>query len=227
MNAPRIAALKCVVWLAGLAPLAILIYKGFGGTLSANPIEFVTRSTGTWTLTFLLVTLGVTPLRMLPGLDRLIKLRRLIGLFAFCYAILHVTTYAWLDKFFDFPDMLKDVLKRPFLTAGLAAFLLLIPLAATSTDAAVQKLGRRNWQWLHRTVYVSCAAALVHFWWQVKADTRIPRVYTAIFAVLLGWQAVSWILRRGAMTQTATSLNGKVQPSQQIQNHEMHENREK
>jgi sulfoxide reductase heme-binding subunit YedZ len=223
MNAPRIAAMKCVVWLAGLAPLAMLIYKGFGGRLTANPIEFVTRATGTWTLIFLLVTLSVTPLRLLPGLDRLITLRRLIGLFAFFYAILHVTAYAWLDKFFDFPGILKDVMNRPFLTAGLAAFLLLIPLAATSTNAAVRKLGRRNWQWLHRTVYVSCAAALVHFWWQVKADTRKPLIYTAIFAILLGWQAVARMLRRRAMNKKETSLNGKAQPSQQMQSHEIHE----
>ncbi len=191
----RIAALKCLVWAACLAPLARLIIRAIEGRLTANPIEFITLSTGTWTLVFLLATLGITPLRRLTGLPWLIKLRRLIGLFAFFYGSLHFLTYIWLDKFFDLGDMVKDVAKRPFITAGFFAFLLLIPLAATSTAASIRLLGGRKWQLLHRAIYVSAASAVVHFWWKVKADTRQPKIYAAVLAILLGYRAMSWMMR--------------------------------
>jgi sulfoxide reductase heme-binding subunit YedZ len=173
-------------------PLARLIWKGLHDGLGANPIEFITLSTGTWTLVFLLATLAITPLRKLTGQAWLIRFRRLIGLFAFFYAALHFTTYIWLDKFFDFSEMLKDVAKRPFITAGFTAFLLLIPLAATSTAGSIRRLGGRNWQLLHRLIYVSALSAVVHFWWKVKADTRQPAIYAAILAVLLGCRIIVW-----------------------------------
>lgn len=196
MSKRRIVALKCLVWVGCLAPLMRLIIRAFGGRLTANPIEFITLSTGTWTLVFLLATLSITPLRKLTGLAWLVKFRRLIGLFAFFYVSLHFLTYIWLDKFFDLEAMVKDVIKRPFITAGFFAFLLLIPLAATSTAASIRWLGGRNWQWLHRAIYVSASSAVIHFWWKVKADTLQPKIYAAILAILLGYRVVSW-MRRG------------------------------
>ena len=184
--------MKIPVWGLCLMPLVRLAWKGFHDDLGANPIEFITLSTGTWTLIFLLTTLAITPLRRLTGLTWLIRFRRLIGLFAFFYAALHFTTYIWLDKFFDFPAMLKDIAKRPFITAGFTAFLLLIPLAATSTAGAIRRLGGRKWQLLHRLIYVSALGAVVHFWWKVKADTRQPAIYAAVLAVLLGYRIVAW-----------------------------------
>jgi methionine sulfoxide reductase heme-binding subunit len=198
MNRPGIAALKCLVWAACLAPLGHLSYRALEGRLTANPIEFVTLATGTWALVFLFITLAIHPLRALSGLAWLIRLRRLIGLFAFFYALLHVTIYVVLDKFFDLPEMLKDVARRPFITAGFTAFLLLIPLAATSTEAAVRKLGIRHWQRLHRIVYLSAAAAVVHFWWKVKADTREPLICAALLAALLAFRAAARMLSRRA-----------------------------
>ncbi len=176
--------MKTAAWIACLAPLGRLAYKGFHGGLGANPIEFVTLSTGQTTLVLLLVTLAITPLRRITGLAWPTRFRRLTGLFAFFYGSLHLTTYVWLDKFFDVGDMLKDVAKRPFITAGTLAFLLLVPLAATSTRRAIQKLGRK-WQTLHRLVYFSAAAAVVHFWWKQKADIRQPAIYAGILAALL------------------------------------------
>ena len=164
--------------------------------MTANPIEFITLSTGTWTLIFLIVTLCITPLRQVTGLAWLIKFRRLIGLFAFFYGCLHFTTYIWLDKFFDLSDMVKDVAKRPFITAGFLAFLLLIPLAATSTAGAIRRLGGSRWQLLHRIVYLSALLAVIHFWWKVKADTRQPRIYASLLAVLLLYRVAAWLLRR-------------------------------
>jgi methionine sulfoxide reductase heme-binding subunit len=188
MAPPPIRACKTAIWLLCLAPLVQLAWKGFHDGLGANPIEFVTLSTGTWALVLLLASLSVTPLRRLTGIPWLIRCRRLTGLFAFFYAVLHFITYIWLDKFFDLPEVLKDVVKRPFITAGSFAFLLLIPLAATSTSGAIRRLGGRRWQLLHRLVYFSAAGAVIHFWWKVKADTRRPAVYAAILAALLAYR---------------------------------------
>jgi sulfoxide reductase heme-binding subunit YedZ len=181
----KIVLLRIAVWIAGLSPLGRLIYKGLTGGLGANPIEFITLSTGTWTLVFLLATLSVTPLRKLAGQAWLIQIRRLVGLFAFFYASLHFMTYIWLDKFFDLQDMIKDVMKRRFITAGFLAFTLLVPLALTSTTWAIRRLGGKNWQRLHRLIYVSAVAAVIHFWWKVKADVRDPAIYAAILGGLL------------------------------------------
>lgn len=191
----KILALKCMVWAACLAPLGRLVYRGLTGRLSANPIEFITLSTGRWTLVLLLATLSITPLRKLTGLAWLIRFRRLIGLFAFLYGFLHFMTYVWLDKFFDFQDMVKDVIKRPFITAGFFAFLLLVPLAATSTTWSIRKLGGRRWQLLHCAIYISAVSAVIHFWWKVKADTRDPRIFAAVLALLLLYRVAAWGVR--------------------------------
>jgi sulfoxide reductase heme-binding subunit YedZ len=189
-----IVLLKLVVWIACLAPLLRLLYRGFNDDLGANPIEFITLSTGTWTLVLLLATLSITPLRKITRQGWLIRFRRLLGLFAFFYGCLHFTTFVWLDKFFDYEEMLEDVVKRPFITAGFLAFLLLIPLAATSTSWAIRKMGRK-WQWLHRLIYLSAISGVVHFWWKVKADIREPAIYAAVLALLLSIRIVLWGIR--------------------------------
>ena len=196
MTRKTIAIAKTFIWVACLTPLLRLGWKGLTGGLGANPIEFITLSTGTWTLVFLLATLAITPLRRLSGQSWLIRFRRLVGLFAFFYGVLHFITYVWLDKFFDVQDMIKDVAKRPFITAGFLAFLLLVPLAATSTAGAIRWMGGRRWQLLHRLIYVSGISAVVHFWWKVKADVRKPAIYAAVLGILLGLRLVFWIYAR-------------------------------
>ena len=182
---------KAVLFLVCLVPLGRLAWFAYSGGLGANPIEFITRSTGTWTLVFLLITLSVTPLRHLTGRNQLIRYRRLLGLFAFFYACLHFTTYIWLDQFFEWPAIVKDVIKRPFITVGFASFILLIPLAATSTHAMQRRLKRR-WQQLHRVVYLIAIGGVVHYWWLVKKDVTQPLLYAVALAVLLGFRLVYW-----------------------------------
>lgn len=194
--APRwVRVAKPLVFLAGLFPLARLVALGFTGGLGANPVEFVTRSTGLWTLVILCVTLAVTPLRRIAGLNALLRLRRMIGLFAFFYAALHFTTYFWFDKWFDVAAILRDVVKRPFITVGFAAFVLLIPLALTSPRAMVRRLGR-HWQRLHRLIYAIALLAILHFWWMRagKHDLALPKLYGAIVLVLLGWRVARALL---------------------------------
>jgi sulfoxide reductase heme-binding subunit YedZ len=181
----QIAWIKAAIFVAALVPLARLAWLGTHRGLGANPIEYITHSTGWWTLAFLLVTLCVTPLRRASGWAWLLRLRRMLGLFAFFYASLHFLTYIWLDQFFDPREILKDVVKRPFITVGFAAFVLLIPLAATSTNAMVRRLGAARWQWLHRLVYVIAALGVVHFWWLVKKDVSEPFVFALLLAFLL------------------------------------------
>lgn len=167
-----------------LLPLARLFVLGFGGGLGANPIEFITHSTGTWTLVGLLVTLSVTPLRRLTGRADLIRYRRMLGLFAFFYAMLHFMTYLWLDQFFDLAGIAKDIVKRPFITVGFAACVLLIPLAVTSTHAMMRRLGRR-WQQLHRLVYLIASLGVIHYLWLVKKDLTQPLIFGAVLVLLL------------------------------------------
>jgi sulfoxide reductase heme-binding subunit YedZ len=195
---PRwIVIAKIVVFLASLYPFGRLILFGVTNQLGANPIEFITRSTGLWTLVFLCITLAMTPLRRLTGRAEWIRVRRMLGLFAFFYALLHFTTYFWFDQWFDVQAIIKDVIKRPFITVGFGAFLLLIPLAATSFQAAVRKLGRR-WQTLHRAVYAIAILAILHFWWMKagKHDLELPQIYGTIVAVLLGFRVVWALLAR-------------------------------
>lgn len=186
---------KAVLFFVCLIPLGRLAWFAYSGGLGANPIEFITRSTGTWTLVFLLITLSVTPLRHLTGRNQLIRYRRLLGLFAFFYACLHFTTYIWLDQFFEWPAIVKDVIKRPFITVGFASFILLIPLAATSTHAMQRRLKRR-WQQLHRVVYLIAIGGVVHYWWLVKKDITEPLLYAVALAVLLGVRLVYWFINR-------------------------------
>lgn len=161
-----------------------------------NPIELITRSTGTWTLSFLLITLSVTPLRRLLDWPWLLRLRRMLGLFAFFYACLHFTTYIWVDQFFDWPAIVKDVVKRPFITVGFTAFVSLIPLAATSNNAMIRRMGARAWQRLHYAVYVIATLGVVHYWWLVKKDVTQPLYFAAGLSVLLGYRIV-YKLRSG------------------------------
>jgi sulfoxide reductase heme-binding subunit YedZ len=166
--------------------------------LGANPIEFITHATGDWTLRFLAITLAITPLRKLLRLPELVRFRRMFGLFAFFYGCLHFMTYLWLDKFFSWGEIAKDVVKRPFITAGFTAFVLLIPLAVTSTAGWIRRLGGKRWQLLHRLVYVSAIAGVVHYYWLVKSDIRLPVSYGAIIGLLLAYRAatrLSGILR--------------------------------
>lgn len=173
-----------------LLPLVLLFARASGvfGGLGANPIEFVMRDTGSWTLRLLLVTLAVSPARSLTGWRALIRLRRMLGLFTFFYACLHLGVWIGMDLRFDWTLIGEDILKRPYVTAGFTAWLLLIPLALTSTDAMMRRLGRR-WTQLHRLVYVVAILGVLHFWWLTRADYREPLVYAAILVALLGWRA--------------------------------------
>ncbi|MBN8766258.1 MAG: sulfoxide reductase heme-binding subunit YedZ [Thiobacillus sp.] len=175
---------KCALFAICLLPLVRLVVLGAGSGLGANPIEFITHSTGTWTLVWLLVTLSVTPLRRLTGRAELIRYRRMLGLFAFFYACLHVITYLWLDQFFDLAAIAKDIVKRPFITFGFAAFVLFIPLAATSTHAMMRRLGRR-WQRLHRLIYPMALLGVIHYLWLVKKDLTQPLIFGAVLVFLL------------------------------------------
>jgi sulfoxide reductase heme-binding subunit YedZ len=189
---PRaLAGIKAALFALCLLPLLRLGWGAWHDSLGANPIEFVTRSLGTWTLNFLLITLTVTPLRKLTGLVWLTRLRRMLGLFVFFYVLLHLSSYLWFDQFFDWTAIAKDILKRPFITVGMAALTLLVPLAATSSNAMIRRLGGRQWQSLHRSVYVIGMLAVTHYWWMVKLDTTLPALYAALLAILLGVR-LSW-----------------------------------
>ena len=188
----RLRISKIVIFLAALVPLERLAWKAFHDGLGANPVEVITHSTGDWTLILILTTLSITPLRKLTKQYWLIGVRRMIGLFAFFYGCLHFTTYIWLDKSFDVHEMIKDVYKRPFITAGFTAFVLLIPLALTSTKGWIRRLGK-NWQRLHRLIYVTGIAAVIHYIWLVKADLRKPLQYAFVLGVLLLYRVVVWI----------------------------------
>jgi len=183
--------MKIPVFLLGLAPVLLLAWKAFHQDLGANPIEFITHATGDWTLRFLAITLAISPLRRLLGLPELIRFRRMLGLFAFFYGCLHFTTYLWLDKFFDFAEITKDVWKRPFITAGFLGFISMAPLALTSTAGWIRRLGGRRWQMLHRLIYVSAIAGVVHYYWLVKSDIRLPLLYGSIVLLLLAERAVA------------------------------------
>ena len=189
--------IKAGVFAACLAPLGRLVYGAFANSLGANPIETITRSTGWWTLFLLAATLSVTPLREFSGANWLLRLRRMLGLFAVFYALAHFVTFIWFDHWFDVGAIVKDVIKRPFVTVGFAAFLLLLPLAATSNNAMVRKLGR-NWQRLHRLTYAITVLGVLHFWWLVKRDLTEPIVFAIVTAALLGIRVHRGPLRKGA-----------------------------
>jgi sulfoxide reductase heme-binding subunit YedZ len=189
----KLRRFKVVVFLACLVPLGRLGWRTYSGNLGANPIEAITHATGDWTLIFLLITLAITPLRKLTNQLWLIRFRRMSGLFAFFYGTLHFLTYIWLDKFFDVHEMLADVAKRRFITAGFTGFVLLIPLAITSTSGWIRRLGGRRWNLLHRLIYFSAMAGVIHYVWLVKADLRKPLEYALVLAILLGYRLVVWL----------------------------------
>lgn len=189
--------LKPAVFILSLLPLAWLAWQAVFGYLGVNPVETVNRFLGDWALRFLLIALAVTPVRKVTGWPQVGRLRRMLGLYAFFYASLHLASYVGLDLFFDWQALWNDVVKRRYITLGMTAFVLLIPLAVTSTNAMIRRLGGRRWQALHRVVYVIGVLAVAHYWMMVKADIREPAVYAAILGVLLGYRALAaWMGRR-------------------------------
>jgi methionine sulfoxide reductase heme-binding subunit len=201
---------KAPVFLACLAPLAWLAWAGFAGRLGANPISEVTKETGTWTLRFVVLALAITPVRKLTGWNLLVRYRRMLGLFAFFYGSLHFLTYVWLDQFFDAASITKDVIKRPFITVGFTAFLLMLPLALTSTTGWIRRLGGKRWQMLHRLIYVTAALGVVHYWWLVKADIARPLTYGAIVATLLAARVALRVTPRPAARRVAAPTARRV-----------------
>lgn len=193
----QIRVIKTVLFVLCLAPFARLVWLGLADGLGTNPVETVTRATGWWILFFLCATLAVTPLRRITGMNWLLRLRRMLGLFVFFYAALHFMTYVWLDVWFDVGEVAKDIVKRPFITVGFTAFMLLIPLAATSTDAMVRRLGR-HWLRLHRAVYAIAVLGVLHYWWLVKRDITEPLTFALVLGLLLAARVV-W-LRRSRLT---------------------------
>lgn len=191
----RILWLKTLIWLGAFIPVLRLIYLGFTDGLGANPVEFIERSTGTWALVFLLLSLGITPLRYLTQQAWLIAVRRLLGLWMFAYACLHVTTYLWLDYQFDWADIAKDIVKHPYVLVGAAALLLTLPLAATSNQRAIKAL-RQRWKSLHKLVYVIGVLVLLHFWWLVKKDVTEPVIYSLVFTLLIALRLPVFIKNR-------------------------------
>ena len=196
--------LKPAVFVAALGPFLYLVWRAVAGELSANPIEDITLTTGRWTLRLLMITLAVTPVRRLTGWQPAIRFRRMMGLFAFFYGTLHFLTYVVLDQFFGWGFILADIAKRPYITVGFAAFVLMVPLALTSTAGMIRRLGGRRWAWLHRLVYVSATCGVVHYLWKVKADTRDPLAWAAVLAVLLGLR-VWFVVRRARAPVQLTS----------------------
>ena len=196
--------MKPWVFAACLIPLGLLVWRGFTGGLTANPIEYITHRTGDWTLRFLLIALAITPLRRLTGWAALASVRRMLGLFAFFYVVLHFSTY--LVSFFPFFDLIPDdILERPYVTAGFTGFVLLIPLALTSTKGMIRRLGGARWRRLHRLVYIAAAAGVVHYLWLVKVDVLPPLVYGAILAALLGVRVWFWFAKKASRVLSPTN----------------------
>ena len=189
---------KPAVWVICLAPLALLVYDGFTDNLTANPIEKITNTTGIWTLRLIVATIAITPLRWATGLNQLINYRRVIGLFAFFYGSLHFTTFFLFDHQLDFAAMLKDVKERPYITAGFTAFVLMIPLAITSTTGWIRRMGGKNWNLLHKLVYITALAAVLHYFWKVKLDATNPVYYGVVVVFLLGFRLWRNVARRRA-----------------------------
>lgn len=188
MFAKRIFYTKCLIWVFAFMPILRLVWLGVNDDLSANPVEFVERSTGTWALVFLLLSLSMTPIRLLTKQVWQIQLRRLLGLWMFFYACLHITTYVWLDYGFVWADIVKDITKHPYVIVGFTAYVLTIPLALTSNSAMIKRL-KTKWKTLHQSVYLISILAILHFWWLVKKDVTEPFYYAAVLAILLGVRA--------------------------------------
>ena len=187
---------KVIVFLVCLVPLGGLVWRGFTNGLGANPVEFIQLTTGRWTLRFLVFTLSITPFRKVLNLPDLIRFRRMLGLFAFSYLCIHFLTYLVLDQSLDFRAIAKDVAKRPFITVGFLGFLLLLPMAITSTAGWIRRLGGRRWQMLHRGIYFAAVCGVIHYYWKVKSDVRLPVFYGVLVAILLLWRLGDWFSRR-------------------------------
>jgi len=198
----RIKWIKLGVFCAGLYPFARWIVFGLTQQLGVNPVEFLTRSSGLWTLVLLCITLAITPMRRLTGIPQWVRLRRMLGLFAFFYGAIHFTTYFWFDQWFDLTSIWHDVVKRPFITVGFGAFVLMTALAVTSPRAVLRRLGGKRWQALHRAIYAIAVLAILHFWWMKagKHDLGQPKLYAAIVAVLLGIRVVYALMQRAKPT---------------------------
>jgi methionine sulfoxide reductase heme-binding subunit len=188
--------IKAAAFLLCLGPVLYLAWRFYNQDVTANPLEFLQHQTGDWGIRFVVATLAVTPLRKLLRLPDLIRFRRMFGLFAFFYACLHFLTYLWFDKLFEFGEILKDVGKRPFITAGFTAFLCMLPLALTSTTGWIRRLGGKRWQKLHRLVYLAGIAAVVHYYWLVKSDVRAPVRYGIMVGALLLWRVANKLMSR-------------------------------
>jgi len=200
---------KVVVFALCLVPLGILVWRGFQNDLTLNPVQFVEHSLGDWVLRFLAITLAITPLRKILHLPQLIRFRRMFGLFAFFYLCLHFITWLALDRFFNWAQILDDISKRPYITVGFTAFLLLIPLAVTSTAGWIRRLGGKRWQNLHRLIYVAAVLGVIHYYWLVKSDHRKPLLYAFIIGVLLAWRVATWLYGKG-------KSSAKGSPSRQV-----------
>jgi sulfoxide reductase heme-binding subunit YedZ len=203
---------KVLVFLAGLVPIFWACWRAWNQDLTANPIEYITRYTGDWTLRFLLITLSITPLRKLLNLPELIRFRRMLGLFAFFYVCLHFLTYIGPDQSFSLAGMWKDVEKRRYITVGFLGFVLLIPLAITSTKGWIRRLGGRRWQILHRSIYVAAICGVIHYYWLVKSDVREPLMYAAILAILLLWRLATWFVNQKGTLAPATAKTMSPKP---------------
>jgi sulfoxide reductase heme-binding subunit YedZ len=196
--------MKLPAFVLCLVPFGRLAWRGLHNQLTANPIEYITHQTGDWTLIFIVITLAVTPARKLLRVPEIIRFRRMLGLFAFFYGFLHFSTWIGLDKFFDWAEMLADVRKRTFITAGFTGFVLMIPLALTSTAGWIRRLGGRRWLALHRLIYVTAMAGVAHYYWLVKSDVRKPLFYGALVALLLALRVGFWLVARRAKTPART-----------------------
>jgi sulfoxide reductase heme-binding subunit YedZ len=183
---------KVVVFLACLMPAGLLIRGAITGDLSSNPTQFLEHATGDWTLRFLAITLAITPLRKILGQPQLIRFRRMLGLFAFFYAFCHFCIYIGLDQVLDFHGVWADVLKRKYITVGFTGFVLMIPLAVTSTAGMIRRMGGKRWQMLHRLIYVSAVAGVIHYFWLVKSDIHLPLEYAGVIGILLAWRVYTW-----------------------------------
>lgn len=206
---------KVGIFLLCLIPLGGLVWRGLHNGLGANPVEFIQLTTGDWTLRFLVFTLCITPFRKLLNLPDLIRFRRMLGLFAFSYLCIHFLTYLVLDQSLDPAAILKDVAKRPFITVGFLGFLLLLPLAITSTKGWIRRLGGKRWQMLHRAIYFAAVCGVIHYYWKVKSDVRMPLFYGALVAILLLWRLGDWFFkRRSAPGAKLSPQHASANPSQ-------------
>jgi methionine sulfoxide reductase heme-binding subunit len=202
---------KVVLFCLCLLPIALLVCRGFQNDLTANPSQFLEHRTGDWTLRFVVITLSITPLRKILRLSELIRFRRMVGLFAFFYGSMHFTAWIWFDKFFDWSGMWADVHKRPYITVGFTGFLLMIPLAITSTAGWIRRLGGKRWRRLHRAIYITAVAGIIHYYWLVKSDVRKPIEYGLLVALLLAWRVGSWVISR--RKQVLASGAGSAEPT--------------